>query len=316
MSTVGAWLQLFRVRLLPTAWSNVWTGYALGIATAGAFTSDTLLSNAPRLAVLLVATACLYAIGMGLNDVRDRNRDRDLHPERPLPRGAITFGVACTALLALAAIAISAGAWLGLDSLLWVAITLALIVAYDLGPKEHWLCGPLAMGSVRATHFLFGASTALGSTPPGACVVAGVVVGGYVVLLTSLSQEEETSRSEVLTRKARTLFWGLFLGLVGARALQPIAPWWLAGIGIAIPTLYVGAHALRPLRETPPRAGWTTFLLLRGLLFLDLGILLIYDLAAAGAVTVLLWFSDYGFRALAAPRRPATPTGPTATSDG
>src|SRR6186713_1838216 len=75
---LGAYLELVRPANVATALGDVLAGFAV----AG-------LGNPGALPWLLVSTACLYAGGVVLNDVFDRNVDAVERPERPLPSGRV-----------------------------------------------------------------------------------------------------------------------------------------------------------------------------------------------------------------------------------
>ena len=79
------YLELTRPANVATALADVLAGYAV----AG-------LGNHTALAWLLLATACLYAGGVVLNDVFDREIDRTERPERPIPSGRVPAGAAAT----------------------------------------------------------------------------------------------------------------------------------------------------------------------------------------------------------------------------
>jgi 4-hydroxybenzoate polyprenyltransferase len=70
-------LLLGRVSNLPTVWTNVLAGAALG----GAAIDGSTLSLA------IASLSLFYTGGMYLNDAFDRDFDRAMRPERPIPSG-------------------------------------------------------------------------------------------------------------------------------------------------------------------------------------------------------------------------------------
>ncbi|WP_340699026.1 UbiA family prenyltransferase, partial [Cellulosimicrobium funkei] len=60
----------------------------VGDTLAGAAAAGHALT--PRRALLPLASACLYAGGMALNDYADRHLDAVERPERPIPSGRVT----------------------------------------------------------------------------------------------------------------------------------------------------------------------------------------------------------------------------------
>ena len=100
---VGSLLKLVRFPLILTAVADSATGAILvyqlnaisrarqpeeigiGLAVVGSWVV---------LAWLAGASAFLYCAGMTLNDVADAGRDRELHPDRPIPSGMVKCEVA------------------------------------------------------------------------------------------------------------------------------------------------------------------------------------------------------------------------------
>ena len=144
-------IQLFRPALAPTAAADV---------VAGAAFAGSLGHGAPLTGIIAAAagSACLYASGMGLNDFVDRERDAQLHPQRPLVRHPelSRFALPLIALLAAAGIALCSAA-----GTLWPAgAVLGLATAYNLGAKKSFPADALVLGSARAANPWIGFSVA------------------------------------------------------------------------------------------------------------------------------------------------------------
>ena len=77
------YLELLRPANVVTALADVLAGFAI----AG-------LGNRAALPWLLLATAALYAGGIVLNDVFDRDIDSSERPERPIPSGRVSVAAA------------------------------------------------------------------------------------------------------------------------------------------------------------------------------------------------------------------------------
>lgn len=185
-----ALLGITRFPLVPTAIADSAAGYLIALPPDR--------TPAPGvMAWLAGASACLYMAGMVLNDLADVERDRALHPGRPLPSGQITrvtakwlfAGLAAAGLLS----ASRAPARAELAALILVAlILLVMILAYNLGLKRHRVMGSLGMGACRAFNLWMGMGAANADIPGGWVWTPGAILGGYVAVITLVSTFEET----------------------------------------------------------------------------------------------------------------------------
>ncbi len=284
--------RFFRTRLLPTALSNAALGALLE------WQSYDRVEPAAAAALLALA-ACLYSIGMGLNDFVDRERDKAIHPERPLPRGDLSPPGALR-LLACPLVAACGLALYLAGNALWISgAILALILAYNFLVKSHAAAGPAAMGGIRAALVILGGAVAAPEAPllELCALLPALVIGIYVASLTYLSIEEERARPHELRVRARVLFWLLVGGLLALTIhqinRQPQGDPLLLLLGNSAMILWTGGFALRPLRGTPPRTETATFRLLLGLGVLDLSICLSYDLPGFAAIPLALWLAAW-----------------------
>ena len=138
-------LELLRPANVATALADVLAGFAVGG-----------LRNGRTLPWLLLATACLYAGGVVLNDVFDRHIDRAERPERPIPSGrvplALAAGIGATLLVLGVAAAAAANGAAGRVAL---AIA-ACVLLYDAWGKRYAAVAPINMGLCRALNLLLG----------------------------------------------------------------------------------------------------------------------------------------------------------------
>jgi 4-hydroxybenzoate polyprenyltransferase len=186
-----AWLVLARASNLPTVWSNCIAGCWLGGWAPG----ETVL-------LLCVAASLFYTGGMFLNDFCDVACDRQYKPDRPIIAGQVTrreVGLA-------AAVFMLAGLLLALaikpNVLLWSAILVLVITAYDfLHKRISW--APVLMAACRFLLYLTAAAAgAFGLTPR--TLGFALALGLYVVGLSYLARGESQARRT-------SMFWLLLL---------------------------------------------------------------------------------------------------------
>lgn len=135
-----------------------------------------------RRALLPLASACLYAGGMALNDWADRDLDAVERPERPIPSGRVAPGYALRVAAGLGAAGLVLAAAGGGPRALAVAAPLAGCVwLYDARLKST-PAGPVAMAACRGLDVLLGAGAGrLRAAAPAAAALA-VHTAGVTVL--------------------------------------------------------------------------------------------------------------------------------------
>jgi 4-hydroxybenzoate polyprenyltransferase len=171
------YIELIRPANVVTALADVLAGYGI----AG-------LSHHAAVPWLLVSTSCLYAGGVVLNDVFDRDLDRVERPERPIPSGRVSVAVAAQFGAALLIVGmVTAAMATGTAGLVAAAIA-GFVLLYDAWGKRQWLLGPVNMGICRGLNLLLGVAAvpaALASTWPLALLP---IV--YITAVTALSRGE------------------------------------------------------------------------------------------------------------------------------
>jgi 4-hydroxybenzoate polyprenyltransferase len=206
VSPVSNYLELVRAPAVLTV---------LGDTLAGGSAAGHALSG--RRIVLPLASACLYAGGMALNDYADRDTDARERPERPIPSGRISARNALAAAAALTVAGLGLSAAGGGRRAFVVAVPLAACVwTYDLLAKNHPLSGALTMGSCRALDVLMGA----GSGSLRAALPAAGVMGGHTVAVTLLSRGE-VEGTTTTTASGVAVGTGLIAGAVVAGTAGP-----------------------------------------------------------------------------------------------
>ncbi len=147
-----AYLELVRLPNLFTTVGDIVAGYL--IVSRGV---DVSWRN---LIILALASVCLYAGGVVLNDYFDRDVDRVERPERPIPSGrirerdALKLGVRMLGLGCVFAVGV------GVTSLLVAVLLSGCIVLYDAKGKRIEYVGSFNMGCCRFLNVVLGASGA------------------------------------------------------------------------------------------------------------------------------------------------------------
>lgn len=155
----GAWARLVRVPNLPSPLADI----ALGaFVVCGGWPADCL----PRFFLVCLASICLYAAGMVLNDAYDVAEDRRDRPERPLPRGQISLFHAHMAGQSLLVLGLVLAGFSGRHDDGFdqqpgrVALALAVAVwLYNIWAKRTAV-GPVVMGMCRGLNVLLGTTVA------------------------------------------------------------------------------------------------------------------------------------------------------------
>jgi 4-hydroxybenzoate polyprenyltransferase len=174
---VRGYLELLRPANVVTALADVLAGYAVAGRT-----------NHRALPWLLVATVCLYAGGVVLNDFFDRRLDAVERPERPIPSGRVSPVMAATlgGLLLAGGIAAAAA---GTTAAALIALAIAaLVLAYDARVKRYAVAGPLNMGLCRGCNLLLGVAAVPAALADRWAVALIAVV--YITAVTVVSRGE------------------------------------------------------------------------------------------------------------------------------
>jgi 4-hydroxybenzoate polyprenyltransferase len=170
---------LGRVSNLPTVWSNCLAGWWLGGG-----------GNFANLPWLFFGVTALYLGGMFLNDAFDADFDRQHHPGRPIPSGAISlpavwgWGLGWLTLGALSLIAI------GKTTGALAIVLLACIIVYNATHKVI-TASPWLMGACRFWIYVVAGSTGVWGVN-GWPIWCGAALALYVAGLSHVAQRENS----------------------------------------------------------------------------------------------------------------------------
>lgn len=192
----------------------------VGDTLAGAAAAGHALT--PRRALLPLASACLYAGGMALNDYADRDLDAVERPERPIPSGRISEGRALQVAVGLTAAGVGLAAAGGGARALAVAVPLAASVwTYDTVAKEHAV-GPVVMAACRGLDVLLGAG--VGHLRAALPAAAGMAVHTAGVTFVSRGEVHGTTSSLAAGVAAATAVGGAVVGVGALRRGRGVGP--------------------------------------------------------------------------------------------
>jgi 4-hydroxybenzoate polyprenyltransferase len=253
-----AYAQLLRLPNVFTAFADI----ALGAAVGAAVLSAARAAFWSSMALIALASGCLYLAGMVWNDVFDRAEDATSRPFRPIPsrrvslRSAVVLGVALIALaMALAALAGLPGRTEWNHEPLAFAVGIAVaVLLYDGGLKRLPI-GPLAMASCRFLNVLFGLSLIPEeSLDYNLRLHLAGAVGIYIVGVTWFARTEEgRSSRRHLAAAAAVIALSLVLALIMKARLPAgsgtfLFPYLLVAFGFV-----VGVPIARAIRSPGPR---------------------------------------------------------------
>jgi len=227
-----AWIRWAQLVRLPAVFTVIAQVVVAWVVAAG----DPAVAIAawPRGAMVLLAAIAIYWSGMILNDLWDFEEDSRERPQRPLPSGQISIGVARSAAWGLWLVSVTLGIASGFVPLAdhpptfapgLIGVVLAICVVLYNGPLKPTGLAPATMGVCRALCFLLGAAplVPLGAadllTPqvgfaPHLLAIAGGF-GLYITGITFLSRLE----TGMPAGGSVDLNIGLGLTLVGAAVL-------------------------------------------------------------------------------------------------
>lgn len=270
-------LRLIRFPLFVTALADSAAGYLLAVRATADISPATLL-------LLAGASAFLYCAGMALNDVADRERDRALHPGRPIPAGAVTTARASTIGVAMLATGLACAMAAGAADA--ATLVILLILLYNFALKRSRLAGAATMGLVRAGNMAMGMTAArpLPEINEFDLAWAGILFL-YVTLTTLLSTLEEG--------RAPRVALVAILAAVAAPCVAPaLASTHLRPESVAFAAILVAALAARAValmrRPTAAEISATVGVLVLGIVPLDASILLGLGMPMSALAVLLL----------------------------
>jgi 4-hydroxybenzoate polyprenyltransferase len=220
------YIELIRPANVVTALTDVLAGYAV----AG-------LGNHTALPWLLASTAGLYAGGVVLNDVFDRDLDRVERPERPIPSGRVTARAAATFGGGLLAVGVLTAAIAGPIAGMLAGLISGFVLLYDAWGKRQGVFGPLNMGICRGLNLLLGAAAVPAALASNWHLAFLPLL--YITAVTALSRGEVHGGRPTIAAFALISLSLVLIGLLVLALTHPVPSW--AG---ALVTLVLGWRVL------------------------------------------------------------------------
>ena len=230
--TLKAYIQLCRPANLPTAAADILAGVAVMSFSPGllkhmrSLSIEEFVQLEPRpieIFLLCLASVCLYAGGVVLNDFFDADLDAIERPERPIPAGVVSKAAVLRFGLILLLLGVGIASILNPVSGAIAAALSGMIVLYNWKAKHHSIAGPLAMGSCRSLNLLLGMSLLPGEPYWIFLLIPLLFIGA----ITAISQGEVHGGKSTTQGIAAILYF-----LVGAillyLALSTASFWWFA----------------------------------------------------------------------------------------
>ena len=270
--TIRAYIELARLSNIPTCFSNVLVGCAIG-GLADWSQWRTVLS-------VTVAIGLLYLAGMALNDALDHTIDRKQRPSRPIPSGRISvrrayaFAAICIAIaLMLLAVTSTRSLYAGLV----LSIT---IILYDYLHKKFQPAA-LLMGCCRGLVYITAAFAIAGPIDWTIAVTMAGALTVYISIVTFIAQAEVDGTPAKRNGLALVLPIVVFLPAIFVRPET-----WSWAIIAAFPTLTWLILAARRALARPPNTTNAILTWLAGMCLLDAFYLTLLDqpILALGAI--------------------------------
>ncbi len=226
---IKQYAALTRISNLPTCWTNVLTGSAIG-----SIASSNPIAVLP-VVILSIVTSLFYMAGTALNDLLDVKIDRQQRPDRPIASGRISPRAALIFIVLLFAAAMSL-LLIYFPHCTYLALLLAvMIILYDLTHKRFsysvvFMAGCRAMVYVISAYAIFGGSTKEFRTDTA---ISSTILALYIAFVTIIARSENKQQID----KSRWLSVAIIILVPGVFILslpQSLYPYIIAAILLII----------------------------------------------------------------------------------
>lgn len=192
----GTQVDLLRLLRLPgifTALADVLTGFFI-IKLSGLD-----FERIGTLPYMLGVSVCLYLAASIWNDLFDYDRDRWLHPARPIPGGGISMTCAyfMAVIFSLGGLMLSMAS--GLPGFLTASALLLITLLYNAVLKHNSVLGPLALGASRGLNLFLGMCAhtyILYMTDDPRAFLPPLFLAGYIIVTAVLTRMQKSDDTE------------------------------------------------------------------------------------------------------------------------
>ena len=179
--TVRAYVELARLSNLPTCFSNVLVGCAIGGLSGW--------SEWKTIAGMTIAIGLLYIAGMALNDAVDHTFDRQQRPGRPIPSGRISIRAACIFTVICMTMAIGLITLMATPALLLGLMLAVTIIVYDFLHKKI-AASVMLMGLCRGLVYVTAAAAVAWPIDWSITIIFAGTVTIYISIVTLIARSE------------------------------------------------------------------------------------------------------------------------------
>lgn len=233
---------------------NVFTAFAdIALGTCATIGLATIDDAFPwRVALLLMASGCLYCAGMVWNDYFDLEEDRKLRPFRPVASGRISVRTTVAIGTVLMIVGWACAALSGVyGAILGAALVLAIFL-YDARIKRTRLA-PVGMAACRFLNVLLGLSLAGDAIPPVLRIHLALTIGLYIVGVTWFARTEEQRSDPAVLRQAAFV---MLVAACLALAVPTRVPMGTASVlfpyGLVVFAFWVGTKVYAAIQKPTP----------------------------------------------------------------
>lgn len=240
---IKQYAELVRISNLPTCWTNVLTGCAIGSLAA----SESLAIK--PVFILSTIISLYYMAGMALNDLGDAGIDRKQRPDRPIASGLISPRAA---LIFIVSLFVTATALLLIffAHCIYLALMLAaMIILYDITHKRSSY-SVIFMASCRALIYFISAYAVFADSTKGFWIdtaIASAILALYITFVTLVARSE--NRQQIDRRRWLSIAIMLLVPAVFAVSL----PTTIYPCLIAVVLLIILSRAAMFVLSEPPR---------------------------------------------------------------